>query len=68
MAIVVGTVKKFDEHHGVGTIVQADGTGVLVYSNAINRSGLDTLIKGQRVGFILIDNGKELQAENIVVI
>ncbi len=68
MTISVGTVKMYDEDKGVGFIEHGNGAGVTVYANAVARSGLLTLRKGQRVGFLVIDNENLLQAENIVIL
>ena len=49
-----GTVKFFNSDKGFGFIQPDDGSrDVFVYSAALERSGLDRLIEGQKVQFDL---------------
>lgn len=66
--MATGTVKFFNSAKGYG-FIQQDGGGpdVFVHISAIERSGLDTVVEGQKVTFDVVKdkrNGKNA-AENI---
>ena len=66
--MATGTVKFFNTTKGYGFIEQTDGgPDVFVHATAVQRSGLSTLVEGQKVSFeISTDkrNGKS-SAENL---
>lgn len=50
--MATGTVKFFNEQKGYGFIVQdAGGPDVFVHISAVERSGMRTLVEGQKVSF-----------------
>jgi cold shock protein len=50
----IGIVKWFDARKGYGFIQPEDGSkDVFVHISAVERSGMDTLREGQRLGFEL---------------
>lgn len=66
--MATGTVKFFNTTKGYGFIEQTDGgPDVFVHASALQRSGMASLVEGQKVSFdITIDkrNGKSA-AENL---
>ena len=60
-----GCVKWFDRVRGYGFITQDEGEDIFVHRSAI-RGGDQTLEKGQRVLFGVVQGPKELQAESVV--
>jgi len=67
-SIKTGTVKWFKKSKGFGFITQDSGSDVFAHFTSIKGSGFKTLIKGQKVEFIVTKGAKGPQAENIVVI
>ena len=63
-----GTVKFFNSTKGFGFIEQGNGQpDVFVHISAVERSGLSTLVEGQKVSFDVVQdkrNGKSA-AENL---
>lgn len=47
----VGTVKFFDDKKGFGFIKQDEGHDVFVHISAVDSSGFETLVEGQRISF-----------------
>lgn len=60
-----GVVKWFDANKGYGFIGREHGDDVFVHIADVQRSGLTTLFKGQRLDFDLKETPKGLQAENL---
>lgn len=60
-----GVVKWFDDSKGYGFIGREHGDDVFVHIADVQRSGLATLFKGQRLDFDLKKTPKGLQAENL---
>ncbi len=66
-----GTVKWFNDKKGFGFIVPDEGgDDVFVHITAVQKSGLQGLIEGQKVEFELIDSrdGKKKSAGNLKVV
>lgn len=59
--MAVGTVKFFNTQKGFGFIQPEDGSrDVFVHISAVERSGLGTLVEGQRVSYELVtERGKQ---------
>lgn len=66
--MATGTVKWFNKTKGYGFIQpETGGKDIFVHITALEKSGLPTLLDGQRISFdIISDRGKEA-AGNIVV-
>ncbi|GLK80248.1 MULTISPECIES: cold-shock protein [Methylopila] len=66
--MTIGTVKFFNVQKGYGFIAPEDGsTDVFVHISAVERSGLHTLVEGQKVSFEVVQDrrsGKNA-AENL---
>lgn len=57
--MTTGTVKWFDAQKGFGFIAPDDGgSDAFVHISAVERSGLDNLREGQKVGFELVSDHK----------
>ena len=53
--MTTGTVKFFNVQKGYGFIAPDDGaTDVFVHISAVERSGLHTLVEGQKVSFEIV--------------
>ncbi|WP_040616494.1 cold-shock protein [Roseibium sp. TrichSKD4] len=63
-----GNVKWFDVGRGLGSIEPQDGKEVLVYKNALKRSGIETLTEGQLVAFDLEYRRGQAVAEDLKVL
>lgn len=63
-----GTVKWFNVTKGFGFITRDAGDDVFVHYRAIRGDGHRVLAEGQRVDFIVIENNKGLQAEDVISI
>lgn len=65
-----GTVKFFNETKGYGFIGPDDGShDAFVHISAVERAGMQTLIKDQRIGYDLEDNGQgKLSAVNLTLV
>ncbi|MDP0563628.1 MAG: cold-shock protein [Candidatus Endonucleobacter sp. (ex Gigantidas childressi)] len=61
-----GTVKWFNVTKGFGFITRDAGDDVFVHYRAIRGDGHRTLVEGQRVAFIVAENDKGLQAEDVI--
>ena len=63
-----GIVKTFDDQRGFGFITRDNGqTEAFVHFSAIQSGGHRTLVKGEKVAFIVRDTGKlSPEAENVV--
>jgi CspA family cold shock protein len=65
-SMATGTVKRFSAEKGFGFITQdGDGLDVFVHHSALERSGLQELLEGQRVEFELAQGQKGLQATDV---
>lgn len=68
MSTITGTVKFFNATKGFGFIEQGNGQpDVFVHISAVERSGMRTLVEGQKVSFDIVKdnrNGKSA-AENL---
>jgi len=68
MSTITGTVKFFNATKGFGFIEQGNGQpDVFVHISAVERSGMRTLVEGQKVSFDVVKdnrNGKSA-AENL---
>lgn len=66
--MTTGTVKWFNETKGFGFIEMDNGSGdAFVHISAVQRSGLDSLKEGAKVGFDIVEDrarGKS-SAENL---
>ena len=61
-----GTVKWFDSTKGFGFIQPEDkGKDVFVHISAVEKSGIDTLMEGQRVSYELVSERGKTAAGNI---
>lgn len=63
-----GTVKWFNVSKGFGFITRDSGGDVFVHYRAIRGTGHRALREGQRVSFMVIENNKGLQAEDIITL
>lgn len=55
--MATGTVKFFNTQKGYGFIVQDQGgPDVFVHISAVERSGLHTLVEGQKVSFEIVQD------------
>lgn len=66
--MATGTVKWFNPTRGFGFIEREDGNGdVFVHISTVERSGMSTLLEGQKISFDVVSgqNGKSA-AENLV--
>jgi len=59
--MAVGTVKFFNTQKGFGFIQPNDGSrDVFVHISAVERSGMQTLVEGQKVSYdVVTDRGKQ---------
>ncbi|HEV3185709.1 MAG TPA: cold-shock protein [Xanthobacteraceae bacterium] len=62
--MATGTVKFFNMQKGYGFIQPADGSkDVFVHISAVQRSGLQSLVEGQKVSFeVVTERGKPAAA------
>jgi cold shock protein len=66
--MTTGTVKWFDPRKGFGFIaLDSGGSDAFVHISAVERSGLQGLHEGQKVGFELVSDRKsgKLSADNL---
>jgi CspA family cold shock protein len=66
--MATGTVKWFDTQKGFGFIAPDDGgRDAFVHISAVERSGLDNLREGQKIGFELVPDRKsgKMSAANL---
>ncbi|CAN7643110.1 MAG: cold-shock protein [Rhizobium sp.] len=66
-----GTVKFFNQDKGFGFIQPEDGSGdSFVHISAVQRSGLESLREGQKVGYDVVQDRRsgKSAAENIQVL
>ncbi len=69
--MTTGTVKWFNLQKGYGFIAPDNGGGdAVVHISAVERSGLNDLREGQKVGFELVADKKsgKMSAENLKVL
>ena len=59
--MATGTVKFFNNRKGFGFITPSDGSrDVFVHISAVERSGMSTLVEGQRVTYdVVTERGKQ---------
>ncbi|SMF59623.1 cold shock protein (beta-ribbon, CspA family) [Xaviernesmea oryzae] len=65
-----GIVKFFDTARGFGFIQPADGSkDVFVHISAVERSGMTSLLEGQKVSYDLVEDKRsgKVTAENLQV-
>jgi CspA family cold shock protein len=66
--MTVGTVKFFNTTKGFGFITpETGGTDVFVHISAVERSGMRTLVEGQKVNFEVVRDNRsgKSAAENL---
>jgi cold shock protein len=64
--MAVGTVKWFNSTKGYGFICPEDGgADVFVHVTAVQRSGLQALMEGQRVDYEVVRDRGKLAAANL---
>lgn len=66
--MTIGSVKFFDTNKGFGFIRPESGEpDVFVHISAVERSGLRSLVEGQRVSFDVVKNARngKVAAENL---
>ncbi len=63
-----GDVKWYNASKGFGFIAQPDGADVYVHRTALQRSGVDHLNEGDRVGYNLVEYRGRIQADSVTVI
>jgi CspA family cold shock protein len=63
-AMATGTVKFFNVQKGFGFIQPTDGSkDVFVHVSAVERSGMGTLVEGQKVSYdVVTERGKQAAA------
>lgn len=63
-----GTVKWFNDDKGFGFVTPDNGSGDLfAHISAVNKSGVKSLKKGQKVSFVVVQGAKGKEASNIKV-
>ena len=68
MALITGTVKFFNTTKGFGFIAPDDGgTDVFVHISAVERSGMRTIVEGQKLSFDVVKDNRSGKnaAENL---
>jgi cold shock protein len=68
IVMITGTVKFFDSTKGFGFIKPDNGgTDVFVHISAVERSGLRTIVEGQKLSFEIVKNERsgKSAAENL---
>ena len=64
--MATGTVKFFNSQKGFGFIAPTDGSrDVFVHVSALERSGMRTLVEGQKVSYDVITERGKQAASNI---
>ena len=66
--MITGTVKFFNSNKGFGFIAPEDGqSDVFVHISAVERSGLNTIVEGQKLSFEIVRDTKsgKSAAENL---
>ncbi len=66
--MITGTVKFFNSNKGFGFITPEDGTSdVFVHISAVERSGLNSIVEGQKLSFEVVRDTKsgKSAAENL---
>jgi cold shock protein len=61
-----GVVKKYDSERGYGFIIpDQPGDDVFVHAEALKRSGIPDLARGDRVQFVLVPDRRGFRAADI---
>jgi len=62
--MAIGTVKFFNTQKGFGFIQPSDGSrDVFVHISAVQRSGMHTLVEGQKISYeVVTERGKQAAA------
>jgi len=63
-----GTVKWFNNTKGYGFITRDEGEDIFVHYSSIRGEGYRSLREGQKVEFSVVDSGKGLQAQDVIVL
>lgn len=63
-----GTVKWFNNTKGYGFITREEGDDIFVHYSSIRGEGYRSLREGQKVEFSVVDSGKGLQAQDVIVL
>jgi CspA family cold shock protein len=64
--MATGTVKFFNNQKGFGFITPSDGSrDVFVHISAVERSGMSTLVEGQRVTYDVVTERGKQAADNL---
>lgn len=63
-----GTVKWFNNTKGYGFITREEGEDIFVHYSSIRGEGYRSLREGQKVEFSVVDSGKGLQAQDVIVL
>lgn len=63
-----GEVKTFDASKGYGFLTTGDGPDIFVHFSSIISAGFRTLIKGQRVSFLMCRGDKGLSATKVEIL
>lgn len=64
--MAIGTVKWFNPEKGFGFIAPSEGSkDVFVHISAVQRSGMQTLVEGQKVQFELTNERGKTAATNL---
>ena len=64
--MAIGVVKFFNSERGFGFIEQGDGSkDVFVHISAVQRSGMDQLVEGQKVSFDIVQDRGKPAADNL---
>jgi len=63
-----GTVKWFNSPKGFGFISRDSGSDIFVHYTSIHGEGFRSLKRGQRVGFVVAETEKGVQAQDVELI
>jgi CspA family cold shock protein len=65
-SMATGTVKFFNTQKGFGFIAPTDGSkDVFVHISAVERSGMGTLVEGQKVSYDIVTERGKQAADNL---
>jgi CspA family cold shock protein len=66
--VAQGVVRSFSSQGGYGFVTMPAGGEAFIHISQVEKAGLPTLERGQRVGFTLVDNPRGPAAENLSIL